>query len=68
MKVADPRATGRHIFICDFCGLSSLGFHSSAFPGLVLAENGESCICRNCAVMAVEISDKPAPAQEPGHA
>lgn len=75
MKVADPRAAGRHIYICDFCGLSSLGIRSHAFPGLVVAENNESCICGVCADRAAGLCAKasstapaPAPAQEPGHA
>jgi len=67
MKVADPRAAGRHIFICDFCGQSSLGDNA-----LVLAGNGQSCICGTCAATAAEIcakaDTKPTPQpQEPGH-
>lgn len=71
MKFPDPRAAGRHIHICDFCGQSSLGVES-----LVLANNGQSCICEVCAANVVELvaqtranrTADAAPAQEPGHA
>lgn len=70
MKVADPRAAVRHIYICDFCGQSSLGTRGPESPALVVADNGESCICGTCAAKAVEVSAKSdaTPAQEPGHA